>query len=166
MRRTLLAAVCLVALMPSAHADGFGIEIGPAGFGFWIAPPTGAVLLCNQYGCRSSPYLPPPIIPQPPAVVYSPTTPPPPPSGSIPFHRPMAVPALPAPTRRDLRLPDFPPQAYGRARRDPPPRPPSADPEGREIERDITTFCEAHPDEPFCVKLADFLQKHPEARPQ
>jgi hypothetical protein len=42
--------------------------------------PAEGVLLCSPWGCRSSPYIPPPIVPVSPPVIWqaSPTTPPPP----------------------------------------------------------------------------------------
>jgi hypothetical protein len=124
----------------------------------------GAVLLCNEFGCRSSPYIPPVPVPVGPPAIYSA-----PPHGgpTVAYGVPLArSPIIPPPTSWPrLRLPDFPPEAY-RAPPPPPPRSASADPEGKAIERDILEFCDRHPDEPFCGKLGAFLRKHPEARPR
>jgi hypothetical protein len=46
----------------------------------------------------------------------------------------------------------------------PAPNPPQPDALQREIEADIVTFCEQHPDERFCGKLRLWFQRHPEAR--
>src|SRR5262252_7539492 len=91
----------------------------------------GGVLLCNEIGCRSSPYFPPVPVPIGPPVVYSPA----PHGGPARAFNPPVIygvplapsPVLPPPTRRDLRLPDFPPEAY----RAPPAPPLRADPPAR-----------------------------------
>jgi hypothetical protein len=49
-------------------------------FGLSLVHPAGGVLLCNQYGCRSSPYFPPPIIYTRPPVISTYRGPPPPPA--------------------------------------------------------------------------------------
>ena len=126
-----------------------GLASGPA----W----GGGVLVCGPYGCRSSPYFPPPIVSIGPPVVS--TRPP-------VINVPAALPAAP--------LVVYPQRAYEPRRGPPPPRQADARPrppresgdveEGREIEGDIMAFCDAHPEEPFCGKLGAFLRKHPERR--
>lgn len=122
----LLAATTAIAAALPAHAGG--------------------VLLCNEYGCRSSPYFPPPIIAAFPPVVYMPPNPP--------------VRSPPPPVYRGS------PPAYPEARNAPRGSPRSAPPaerrpsaEENEIEDDILTFCQDHADEPFCGKLAGYLAK-------
>ena len=44
------------------------------------------------------------------------------------------------------------------------PPPPQADALSREIEADIVAFCDNHPQESFCRKLALWFQKHPNAQ--
>lgn len=119
----LLAATTAIAAALPAHAGG--------------------VLLCNAYGCRSSPYFPPPIIAAFPPVVY------------MPPNRPVRPPQPPAYTA--------PPQA-----RTAPASQPTAAPrptaEENEIEGDILAFCRDHADEPFCGKLHGYLERTGRAR--
>ena len=124
----------------------------------------GGVLLCNEFGCRSSPYFPPPIVSVAPPVVYMPANPPvrrpPPPAYNGPPGPPAQVYAPNPNGGPAVRV--FPPGALGprytQPRRDPPPQ---RDAEAAEIEGDITAFCDAHPDEPFCGKLGHYLRTHP-----
>jgi hypothetical protein len=132
-----------------------GINIAPliAGAllgGFGIAPPPafgGGVLYCNVYGCTSSPYFRPPIVPTSPPVVIVPP--------------PLAIPPAPPPV---VAAPDPPPRVDPTPRRaDPPPRLSKREQQERAgIEQDITTFCDAHPDEQFCGRLGQWLRSHPQ----
>jgi hypothetical protein len=119
----LLAATTAIAAALPAHAGG--------------------VLLCNEYGCRSSPYFPPPIIAMFPPVVYMPPNPPvrPPP--------PPAYTGLP----QARNAPASPPRTA-----------PPATAEENEIEGDILAFCRNHADEPFCGKLHGYLERTGRAR--
>jgi len=128
----------------------------------------GGVLLCNEFGCRSSPYFPPIPIPTPPPVIYNPAPHGGPARAYPPVVVPRAIVPIPPPTVWPQRQPDLTPSPPHVGRRSDPPPPPRerADPEGKAIERDITAFCEAHPDEGFCQRLDAFLRKHPEARPR
>jgi hypothetical protein len=141
MTRTITIAITLIASGVPAHA--------------------GAILMCNQYGCRSSPYLPPPIVFNPPPVIYNPA-----PHGgpAVVYGVPLAPSPIIPPRARccTAEAPAPPPPV----RRTPPSRSASADPEGKAIERDIMNFCDAHPDEQFCGRLGAFLRNHPEARPR
>jgi hypothetical protein len=113
-----------------------------------FAQPTGAVLLCNPYGCRSSPYYPPPVyLPAPrvsPPVPAQVTAPPRyrPPRGGAPISRPN-VQVPPPDDSRPEPLPDR---------------------EAKVIEGDIMVFCDNHPDEQFCGKLGAYLRAHPESK--
>jgi hypothetical protein len=135
----LLAATTAIAAALPAHAGG--------------------VLLCNEYGCRSSPYFPPPIIAAFPPVVYmppnSPVRPPPPPY--------VGPPGLPAPIYAPPVAAPRPPATLGRTVIRSPASPPRASPqataEENEIEGDILAFCRDHADERFCGKLTDYLAK-------
>ena len=142
-------------------AFAFGIASGPV-YG-------GGVLLCNEYGCRSSPYFPPPIVRVGPPVVYMPANPPemisprlrlPPPAGVT------TAPVRPAypPARVARPTAQSAPASPLRSR----PDVPVPDPEAAEVQDGILAFCGQpdHSSEPFCVKLGDYLAKHPEARPR
>jgi len=61
------------------------------------------------------------------------------------------VPKQPTPPGSALAVPQAPP-------------PPQRDALSREIEADITQFCDGHPDESFCRKLGLWLRQHPEAQ--
>lgn len=141
----------------------------------WIASGPafgGGVLLCNEYGCRSSPYFPPPIISVgPPAVYVAPN----PPQMNTPrqMYQPRlrlwpgevatpgysGPPVSPAPPPARVARP-YPNDAPARSR----PDAPVPDPRADEIEGDILTFCREHPTEGFCTKLTDYLDKHGERR--
>ena len=142
-------------------------------FGLATAPAWGGgVLLCNEYGCRSTPYFPPPIVAIGPPAVYMPANPP---TMAVPCRLwpGERVPGCLAPYQRGapVRLPG---QDATRQRGQPnyrtseAPRPPPVsgpDPKA-EIEADIMDFCDAHPDERFCGKLGSYLRQHPEAAPR
>jgi hypothetical protein len=140
--------------------------------------PAGGVLICTPFGCRSSPYFPPPIVLTRPPVIWqqaSPGRPQPfPPLG--PDEPPPAYPLAP-PVPRGLR-PSYappppplgnppqwrqPPQAEAPPRVDSTPAPPSRREaqEQHAIEADIMQFCDAHPDEAFCGRLGAWLRAHP-----
>ena len=113
----------------------------------------GGVLICGPYGCRSSPYFPPPIVYLGPPVVSAR-----PPVINVPG-QPSAAPARVWPERAYE-----PRQAPLRRAAPPPPRGPRETAEveeGKEIEGDIMAFCDRNPEEPFCGKLGDYLRKHP-----
>jgi hypothetical protein len=142
MTRTIIIAITLIA-SGAAHA--------------------GAILMCNEWGCRSSPYLRPPIVAVQPPIFYNqaphggPTV-----AYGVPLARSPIIPPRTAwPQQREIYRSPPPP-----IRREPPPRSASADPEGKAIERDILDFCDRHPDEQFCGRLGAFLRKHPEVRPR
>jgi hypothetical protein len=119
----------------------------------------GAILMCNEWGCRSSPYLPPIPVPVRPLAIYSA-----PPRGgpNVAYGVPLA------------RSPIIPPHTswpqQREAYRSPPPpvrrAPPRPDAEAQAIESDIMDFCDHHSDEPFCGKLGSYLRKHPDRAPQ
>ena len=122
----------------------------------------GGVLLCNEYGCRSSPYFPPPIVAAFPPAIYMPANPParslPPPYVGPPapvYAPPVAAPRPPATLGR--------PVAHG-APASPPRAAPRATAEENEIEGDILAFCRDHADEPFCGKLHGYLERTGRAR--
>ena len=152
----------------------------------------GGVLLCSFYGCRSSPYFPPPVVAVSPPVVAIPSRSPGPqpvfregigaytdPGGIFYGNRaPIAQGSPPirfehqgwpqvAPPQVDAPA-GFPraqgPEVSGRP---PVSRGATVSREARvqrEIEGDILAFCQGHPDESFCAKLTDYLAAHPEAR--
>jgi hypothetical protein len=95
-------------------ADGELRPYVPAVDGIPPVPVPGGVLLCNEYGCRSSPYFPPVPVPTRPPAVYVPPSPgrdaPPPTSYEPPLHG-----YQPPPVRRGR-----PPQGF----EPPPPDPP------------------------------------------
>ena len=97
----------------------------------------GGVLLCNEFGCWSSPYFPPPMDAASSPVVYMPANP------------PVVIPPPPPPTVERPRQPEPPPQR---------------DAASNEIEGDILAFCRDHTDEPFCGKLTAYLERTGRAR--
>jgi hypothetical protein len=148
---------CVLMITAPAWADGFPIApVIPL-----PAPPlfsSGAVLLCNPFGCRSSPYIPPPPVYVPPLVIYSPQPTQPP--GPRPFYRP--APGQPGPPVAAIPPPAMPAPPPGAAAPAPPPGLPHQD--QQEIEASILDFCDAHPDESFCTKLGAYLRAHPQTR--
>ena len=125
MRSLVLATIVGVSLVIPAHAGG--------------------VLLCSPYGCRSSPYFPPPIFRTGPPVVYLP----PPVDHRHPvFVAPRFKPAVDAPRGTPQ------PRTQHEARRQ------EDNPQAKEIEGDIMDFCDQHPEEKFCGKLGTYLRKH------
>jgi len=123
---------------------------------------SGAVLWCYEYGCRSSPYLPPPVIPVRPRVITPPMLPVPR-APAAPVAAPVPPPVVPLDPPPLAEVPPGPPIAAA-----PPPAPvrpsPKAkfqrDPEQVDIESDIKVFCETHQDEAMCIKLDHYLRKH------
>jgi hypothetical protein len=116
----------------------------------------GGVLICNPWGCRSTPYFPPPIFIQPPPIIsdYRPAT-------RLPPPYPPLGPETPPPPAYPL-APERPP---GLRPSYPPPYPPLGNPpkgaEEKGIENDILAFCDAKPDTPFCARLGEYLRSHP-----
>ena len=100
-------------------------------------------------GCIGMPYLPPPIY-------YRPARP-------LDYYPPpnLRLPDLADPYPAPVPPPPQPVQAAPPRRGGAPPK----DAEAQGIERDITDFCSTHPDENFCVRLNDYLERHPERRP-
>ena len=143
--KALLAAVACLACMPA-----------------WA----GGVMLCNQFGCRSSPYFPPPIVYTPPRAVFIPNS-----HGctqGIDVYPPGWDRNLPPPPGYRRNPNPCPPVRSAEQivedaqRRAPAPRQPAPkDAQAAEIEGDIMKFCDDHPDEPFCGKLGSYLRKHP-----
>jgi hypothetical protein len=116
----------------------------------------GGVLICNPWGCRSTPYFPPPIYIRAPFVIsdYRPAVRLPPPYPPLGPENP-PPPAYPlAPERPPGLRPSYPP-----------PYPPLGNPpkgaEEKGIENDILAFCDAKPDTPFCGRLGEYLRSHP-----
>jgi hypothetical protein len=95
----------------------------------------GGILMCDQFHCRSVVEFPPPIVltvPFPPVL-----------STQRPVYQAPPPPvryAQPRASRPDVQVP--PPDSH------------------KEIEGDIMTFCDGHPDEPFCGKLGQWLRDH------
>jgi hypothetical protein len=145
-------------LAPIIAGIVFGaLSAGPA--------PAGGVLLCDPWGCRSSPYFPPPIIAVQPPVVFLPPGPGPLPPGVDPSRLRRDLP--PPPLRPGALYPSPVPQAA------PPPqlshRLPAPPPalskqevqDQHEIEDGIMEFCDHSPDTPFCGRLGSWLRTHP-----
>jgi hypothetical protein len=126
-----------------------GIVLGALSAG---PAPGAGVLLCDPWGCRSSPYWPPVPVPVRPPVAFLPPGP-----GPEVYTAP--------PQRRTEALPDPPPLSQA----PPPPRsprPPSRQEAAQQadIEASIEAFCDGHPDEQFCGKLGTWLRAHPNNR--
>src|SRR5262245_25356685 len=162
----------------------------------FLAPPPpvvktgGVVLLCNEYGCRSS-FIRPPIVPTHPPVIYMPASPGPGPLPSYGVPPDVAVPGppyrAPRPPPKPRPLPPHKPadkeSCYDQNGHPVEPAPPDCrtSPEGRsvapreqrpqdaqamQVQREIMQFCREHPRENFCRRLEDWLAAHPEAAPQ
>jgi hypothetical protein len=134
-------ALALGLLTVPAWADGFPIESGiPLPVPYIIG--SGAVLLCNEYGCRSSPYIPPPIVPVQPLTIYAPY--PQKPIGPKPFYQPRFQPPAPVPS-----------VAEAAPRVDPIPAPMTAAPMTQDQEREAIirqgeAFCQKYGKDPIC----------------